>query len=746
MKVLRVLGCVFAVVLLVIANWPGVCEAGESDVAFLVNRVTAIAAPGVPGPLSVFGEGAFPVIVVTSDGETREPVVAAAKVGRGRVVAFGHPGYLSAGAFDTGDTGRLVANGLRWAANTPKAAAAQLRVGTFRLDGAAQWLRDHNVHVDELQFLNAQSLKDCDILLAKASQLREPRQRDAVKAYLAGGGGLLTADLGWGWQQLNPGKDLITDHPGNRLLADVGIVWCDGYLKKSADGHFPVDGPPSRLTHAAEAIDAVVDQENGSSSLSDSEVRQAIAVTSRAVRSIPGSDSLLLPKLAALERTHAGSVVPSKKRPITWKTPLARLLLTLQLARLRSAPSEAVAAHPAAMVFPGPVEGHVARVRRRITIDTSVPRWHSTGLYAAPGEVVRVSFPEKATGKKLWVRIGAHNDRLWGKDRWNRCPEVCSRFPITDRETTVANAFGGLVYVEVPRNCNLERIEVEIDGAIESPYFVLDETDIESWRSEIRKRETPWAELAGKKIILTVPSSVVRKLDDPVELMRFWDRVADACAELACRPLERECPERYVVDVQISAGYMHSGYPIMTHNDVAATMVNLAKLMNQGHGGVWGFYHELGHNHQSRDWTFDGTSEVTVNLFTLYVLDRVCGRPPHEARDVLGSKRKAMLQKYREAGSSFDQWKRDPFLALIMYVQLQEAFGWEAFQKVFAEYRNLSDETRPKSDAEKRDQWLVRFSRTVGHNLGPFFEAWGVPTSAEARGSIEGLPDWSPAE
>ena len=39
----------------------------------------------------------------------------------------------------------------------------------------------------------------------------------------------------------------------------------------------------------------------------------------------------------------------------------------------------------------------------------------------------------------------------------------------------------------------------------------------------------------------------------------------------------------------------------------------------------------------------------------------------------------------------------------------------------------LSDHERPKSDDEKRDQWLVRFSRQVGRNLGPFFEAWGVP-------------------
>jgi len=39
---------------------------------------------------------------------------------------------------------------------------------------------------------------------------------------------------------------------------------------------------------------------------------------------------------------------------------------------------------------------------------------------------------------------------------------------------------------------------------------------------------------------------------------------------------------------------------------------------------------------------------------------------------------------------------------------------------------------------------MVRFSRTVGRNLGPFFQTWGVPTSEEARKAIAGLPQWMP--
>lgn len=106
--------------------------------------------------------------------------------------------------------------------------------------------------------------------------------------------------------------------------------------------------------------------------------------------------------------------------------------------------------------------------------------------------------------------------------------------------------------------------------------------------------------------------------------MRHRQRVMDAAADLATIPRARRRPERIVTDRQISAGYMHSGYPIMTHLDAAAFMTDLADLGDHG----WGPYHEIGHNHQSGDWTFDGTVEVTVNLFTLYILETVCGVAP----------------------------------------------------------------------------------------------------------------------
>ena len=186
---------------------------------------------------------------------------------------------------------------------------------------------------------------------------------------------------------------------------------------------------------------------------------------------------------------------------------------------------------------------------------------------------------------------------------------------------------------------------------------------------------------------------------------------------------------------------MHSGYPIMTYADQYNKLVDREHLLT----GSWGLFHELGHNHQNRDWTFSGTGEVTVNLFTTYVFDTVCGVPPAEGRMSL-EKRQQEYEKYAASGRDFEQWKSKPFLALVMYLQLQEQFGWDAYKKVFAEYRALPDDQRPKTDAEKRDQWMVRFSKTVGYNLSPFFDVWNVPVSDQAKGQIAHLPVWLPDE
>jgi len=181
----------------------------------------------------------------------------------------------------------------------------------------------------------------------------------------------------------------------------------------------------------------------------------------------------------------------------------------------------------------------------------------------------------------------------------------------------------------------------------------------------------------------------------------------------------------------------------MTHLDAAAIMVDRGLLTTTGKG--WGLFHEMGHNHQSSDWTFEGTGEVTCNLFTLYVLQKLTRCPADQRHRAFSSEsRRSAWLAYRTAGCRFADWKANPFLALSMYDQLIEGFGWDRLKQVIAGYRDLPQNQRPASDDDKRDQWMIRYSRAVERNLGPFFDAWGVPVSPKAKASVAGLPVWMP--
>ena len=166
----------------------------------------------------------------------------------------------------------------------------------------------------------------------------------------------------------------------------------------------------------------------------------------------------------------------------------------------------------------------------------------------------------------------------------------------------------------------LGEIDVQISGAVSAPYFVRGVTSIQEWNEIEKNKMAPWGEIEGRNVIVTVPSSVLREVDNPQQLIEVWDTILDLEAEVASGPYVRERQERICCDQQISAGYMHSGYPVMTHMDVQKALVDYNHLTKEGD---WGFYHEFGHNHQSPYWTFEGTTEVTVNYFSLYIMEKL---------------------------------------------------------------------------------------------------------------------------
>lgn len=709
--------------------------------AALLKDVGEISTPGVPGPLVVYGPNAFPVVIDQRDGETTV-MVAAATLGKGRLVALSHDGYLGKLLSEHMGTGKLMQNVLLWAAGLDPSRAAELRVAVLGRVDLVEWLQSGKVSVKALSGPNwVAQLTGVNVVVADIYDASQ-EELSALEGYVRKGGGFVAGNLIWGWEQGHPGADPLVDHGGNRLYSRAGIAWANGYAPANYGAKVKVDSPLSDYVHIGWALDALTEATDKQRPLEPAD-RLSLESTFRHLIAIPrDGDQVLFDRVKGYLQKNASKIpIPGPESPIRRKQPDDRLIVSMEAAYFQHLPVEQLQPHPAAESFPGAPPKTTKRVTQKVELDLSQHGWKSTGLYAVPGKAITIKLDQSAITQGFVAQIGCHTDLLWGNDEWRRTPQMVRRFPLRKVTQKIGHALGGPIYIIVPEKAGAKTLTVEFGNAVEAPYYVLGRTTLADWRKSLQHKPAPWAELECDRVIISVPSSLVRELDDPEALMTHWRAVLDACADLRGIQHERQRPERFVFDRQISVGFLHAGYPIMGHLDPSAReIVDLRHLQTKG---GWGFYHELGHNHQLPEWTFNGTLEVTCNWFTLYVHEMLT--PQSYTLDEVQSATKDKLERqYVAGGAPFEKWKSDPFLALILYQQLRDGFGWDAYKRVLAEYRDLPADERPKTEIEKHDQWMVRFSRTVGKNLGPFCEYWGLPTSEEARKSIANLPAWMP--
>ncbi len=165
-----------------------------------------------------------------------------------------------------------------------------------------------------------------------------------------------------------------------------------------------------------------------------------------------------------------------------------------------------------------------------------------------------------------WVRIGAHTDELTELEELKRWPVITSSRKLA-RNMSFSSPFGGLVYFESPGASSLSLV---ISNVVEAPFIDLTQPEsIKDWNRR-RLAPAPWyihfpqthfekiqltyeffrAELAGENIIFTAPSSCIRDIKNPVELIKYWDTVVAGHHALRGSNVKGFRRERLVNDVQ----------------------------------------------------------------------------------------------------------------------------------------------------------------------------------------------------
>lgn len=714
----------------------GLCATGEQVAAAraeILKGVSRIDAGGgaLPGGFILLGNDAFPLAECRNYDGTCAFAAAGAFYGKGRVAFLGHMNMVTS-TDQKLDTPTFLRNLVAWEAH----GKADVRVAALRNGGIVAVMDKCGVKATAIQKVS--ELKDYDVVITAGINRDE---NEAILDFVRNGGGLIQSSLGWGFMFSNKSACFAEAFNENRVSGEIGALMGLTGVNRIGDG-FPVacDKIPAGTT-VDEAIELVV-----AGKTDDPKVRKQVAKTlSDLINALPsGVRPGVHAKIADLMNRPDLQAVPSPAKPLGAESIFARLAILAKKNAWLADPEKVWPADPGAAVYPGLVRQGTPSIERTIPIDLNIPRWHSTGVYSPAGQVLTVTIPEAAMKLGLKVRVGSTADDLSGSAEWKRNPLVTVEIPLVKMKTVFASPFGGLVYIVVPDRIRREKgtatgqVEVALHGGVMAPWFKLGRDTNEKFIRECAETGAPYGEIEGKDFILSAETVCLKKVSEPEWISEFWDKVLLADQELAQWKM-RKFPERSCSDVQLTCGWLHNGYPLMYHvNDQHFDfLLDKERLAKEGE---WGVMHELGHNHQNRAWTPAGTGEVTVNLFTMYAIETVSGADLRDERYPCGlQKANRRVSNWVRKGKSFEDWKKDYFLALELYLRIKEAYGWDAYKKTFARYREPGFR-QPSTDSEKWDTFACELSKAVEADMGAVLTAWSIPLSESAKAECAKYP------
>ncbi|WP_199119394.1 M60 family metallopeptidase [Pedobacter sp. ASV28] len=378
----------------------------------------------------------------------------------------------------------------------------------------------------------------------------------------------------------------------------------------------------------------------------------------------------------------------------------------------------------------------------------------STGYYAAPGELIKIIVPAGVNG--LSMQIGCHTDNLTGKPVLLRDPVITARKALYPGVNYMRNLYGGHIYIRASFAIP-QPVEFTISGAVASPDFILDQSNHTEWKARVLASKVPWLELRSKYVIFTVPrdkivaqfTNAAEPLNDMAQPLRLWSDVFRldyngwmGLSDNAANEVDRspQSAWRGVLDIQLSAGYGHSGFPFVGQNDSEwfGAFTSVKRLTTSEL--TWGAYHEFGHNcQQPTVWSWSTLGETTNNLFSFKVAKRINANYSVLHAAVNSGFPQALAYAATAGSKNFDTdaAMNDPFKRMTPFVQIFEQYGYGAMTYLYTEARHAK--RLSNNDQDKRDFVFEKLCDYTGTNLIAFFQAWGILISPISENKVAAL-------
>lgn len=398
--------------------------------------------------------------------------------------------------------------------------------------------------------------------------------------------------------------------------------------------------------------------------------------------------------------------------------------------------------------FPGFIPADLPRVSTEVPITgqsvaTTPPTafapksWQSSGYYAAPGEEVTITVPAGVSGLKY--RIGGFTDILPDNSAsFKRYADMDKEGELEVGENKVMSYFGGHLYFFYETSGSATTLQLA--GVVKSPDYIQGETDAAAWKQEIATTIMPWAELRSSKVILTLPTGILKEVGDPDALLNFYNDMITMDFDGFYSTTTTQ-PWRLRTDVQTSTGSdATGGYPSVILRGVDSAAVRIPALQDPN---ILKVCRSFASTYQQPELGGIFFSDALLNMpyHRLYHRNQTWPVANTEFEGAIGSfvqsadpaKRYYDLVSAQQAG---------------LFVQLAQQYGWNIFPYIAKQVR---ENEAPANDQDKSDALAMYATEYADQNLTPFFEAWGFTLSSYATNYMAQFPAittpfWNSAE
>lgn len=394
-----------------------------------------------------------------------------------------------------------------------------------------------------------------------------------------------------------------------------------------------------------------------------------------------------------------------------------------------------------------------------------------TGYFVPAGELVSITVPDAAIGQGLSVFVGAHRKNIqetWSEFR--RFPRVSTTFALDTKTITIANPFGGGIYIEIPDGTNLGPITFEVDGAVKAPYYCTKEgfsNSLSEFLEEVEKAEVPYVDIESANFMTTISNGMASEINDLDSIISIWDKSFDVINVALGRPQERFRSEYIIHDRQSHVKYTGApaAYPMSLeiydypYEPVNSQPIDVASGREWYNGPASNtfnrvIFHEYGHLHNMPTLYYE--QETNVHLLATAVYSEVMGESIDSAFVY------ALVQRLNLEQATFDWIFTSNFIngerigyepnnpwdqllyqsrGMVKLADIAKMFGWEALGEINKYFYDYQIANPDWSVYDLQDDELIRVaSQVMGFNMAPHFEFHGIIPSDDLYDELKTMP------